>query len=210
MKLKEGLYWLFFLTICFGAGFLHGSLPQNYLSKKLTADPTITIAISEPRWKTETFQVILEEALNQEVSLKVFASLEELLFQLSQNSDIDYGIIPSSWATILHKDQAISTFNPVTELAPDFNLDSYEIPLFWKFENEQLNVYSFVALKKSSTIKHHQKRLHQILKKPTYEILLKETGLSGTLERLEMQSLKKELKPSFLRSLPLNQIKQRN
>lgn len=208
MKVKEGLYWLFFLGICFGAGYLHGSLPQYYVTQKVVRDPTLTIILSSEDWKTETFQVVLEEALDREVELKTFKTIEELLFQLNQNADFDYGILPSSWTEILTKDNHLKNFKPNYQVATDFLLENYEVPLFWNFSESQLFVYSFVAFKVNQT-RDAEKDLSKILKKHTYEILLKETRISGTLERLEKQSLKKELKPSHLRTLPLKQIKQR-
>lgn len=208
MKIKEGLYWLFFLGLCFGAGYLHGSLPQYYVTQKIVSDPTLTIVLSEEAWKTETFQVVLEEALGREVELKTFKTIEELLFQLNQKVNFEYGILPSSWTEILAKENQLKNFKINNQIATDFLLESYEIPLFWNFTENQLFVFSFVAFKENQT-RNAEKDLSKILKKHTYEILLKESRLSGTLERLEKQSLKKELKPSHLRTLPLKQIKQR-
>lgn len=199
MKLKESLYWLFFLSLCLGAGYLHGSLPQYYVTQKIIRDPLITLAVNERQWITETFQVILEEALDQKVEVTVIENKEDLFSQISK---IDYGILPIEWTKELFEKNKLKAIQPSSQISTDFILNNYDNPLFWSFRDEKLFVFSFVAFDNGNN-RNAQKDLNKILKKQTYEILLKETNISGTLERLEKQGIRPELKPSHLRTRSL-------
>ncbi|MFP5519738.1 MAG: hypothetical protein ACLGGX_07535, partial [Bdellovibrionia bacterium] len=206
------LFWIFFIAVCFGGGYLHGSLPQAYINKKIIKlDTPIRIAYSSLDLENPKILEVVDDRFGNRVVFLQKRTLPELRESLKQSPQPDIFIIPIEWADLLVKESALRSNNYMDfSLAPEFNATEFYIPFLWDLSDNNLKRW-VIGIRNSEPVDARLLQFLYILySEPTYERILTESKLRGVLKRLENQAWPQDKKPSFIRNIPLESIETKN
>lgn len=140
MRWKEFGLWLGFLFVCFGAGYLHGHLPDFRLQFLFTESEKVKIVVFEKTLLSSEIIKTLEEKTHTEIQIEEVKSWQEARLKTVLNPGADLLFVPSYWLAPLIREGRLRTVTTLknlieNEIAPELrhvnNEKIYEVPLFW-------------------------------------------------------------------------------
>ncbi len=136
---KEFFLWLFFLAICFWAGYIKGFLPLTF-KQGLFAKGPVKILNATPLDFPVDFIKALEDDFGQKIEVQRAKDWDEVQAKMVIKNGAHLIIAPTYWAQDLSRESLILSLNPLQtkiekRVSPDFislqgkNLNV--LPLYW-------------------------------------------------------------------------------
>lgn len=212
MRRKEVLFWILFIALCFGGGYLHGSLPTSFFAEQLKD--------KESRLRIVYVDLDLENSAIKETLSKNFAidivylkrsTLSEVRQTLEKSPYPDLALIPIEWALRMKKENLLQPLIvELPEFAGDFQQTDYIIPTFWNIEKDLLKRWVLVAPIGSRQFERKISFTKMLFSPRVYDSILLRIPQRAVLKRIDDGSWPYEKKPSSVRDIPFHKIKTKN
>lgn len=139
MRWKETGLWLLFLTFCFGAGYLHGRLPEFRLQTAFSSPEKVKIVVFEKSLFPEKLLKLLEEKTHTEIQIEEVTNWQEARLKTVLNPGAHLLFLPSYWIPPLAREGRLRSINIKEkideEIAPELRKINeekvYDVPLYW-------------------------------------------------------------------------------
>ena len=161
MKIKELSLWLFFLLLCFGAGYYKGSAPSDSGSSFLGGPTEVEILLTDEMLFPVNIRETLQKKLNIQIKTLIVHDREEFAIRTITSPGYHLALIPEHWLEPANLAHQMSNLNPLMDLISDrisadfLKLSAekiYSAPLFWmvtslKKKNEGLSPVPLIPKK---------------------------------------------------------------
>ncbi len=140
MRWKEFSFWLLFLLLCFGAGYLHGNLPDFRLQFAFSEPEKVRIVVFEKALFSPAIIHLLEEKTHTQIQIDEVSTWQEARLKTVLNPGAHLLFLPSYWIPPLVREGRLRTITSMkslldSEIAPELRRTNeekiYEVPLFW-------------------------------------------------------------------------------
>ncbi len=176
MRWKEFSLWLGFLCVCFGAGYLHGHLPEVRLQFLFSGAEKVRVVVFERSLFGPNLVKILQEQTHTEIQIEEVKTWQEARLKTVLNPGVHLLFLPSHWIPPLIREGRLRTVTSMKsviekEIAPELRSVTteklYEVPLFWTiFQLATPNEFKDQTLE--SVLDHPKIRSIQLYHDPEY------------------------------------------
>ena len=137
---KELALWLFFLMLCFGAGFLKGNATADLGSSFFGGPTEVEILVTDEMFLPADIRQELEKKLNLQIKISVVHDREEFNIRTITSPGYHLALVPDHWITPANLAHQMSNINPLIPLlsqriSADFLQTSqqkmYGAPIYW-------------------------------------------------------------------------------
>lgn len=133
VKWKEFGLWLAFLFFCFGAGFLHGSLPEIQFRFFFEDPEKILIVTSDKDLISPELKSEFENIENVELQVIPVSSWEELRVKVVLSQGPHLLLIPQAWIKKLQREGRLRNINPLRS-----KIDRYVSEQFFSTSDDKI------------------------------------------------------------------------